>query len=268
MMTIISDTSKITSTKKWLRYIELALFKTKCDLKSDSKDTYLGMLWWFLEPSIFLFVYYFVFAVIMKSKTDNFMEFLFIGLVAWRWFSASMTSSCSIISSEKQLMKEINVSKTIFPLSMVLADTVKFLAVFCCILIILMLFHERPSIHWFAVLPVILAQSLLILGMSNCFAGFTPFIPDLKQVLTTAVRGMMFISGIFFDITELKPDIAFYLKLNPLADIIINYREILLGHTWPSWSLLSYALIIGISLNVIGISFIRAKEKSFPKVCL
>lgn len=243
-------------------------FKTLFDLKTDSQSTYLGVLWWFLEPLAFLTVYYVVFGVIMKSKTPNFIMFLFIGLVAWRWFNSSLLGSGKAISNQKKLMKEVYVSKLLFPLTIVLVDTIKFIIVFACVLAIMFIMHNSPTIHWICVVPILLVQAFLILGVSFCFAGITPFFPDVQNLIKTTIRGLMFLSGVFFDIPALSPHIAHYLMLNPIADIIIDYRAVVIHHTWPNWELLGYALLFAIVMNAIGVWLINKNDRIYPKVCI
>ena len=43
------------------RYSELIAYKTYAELKAEASSYYLGVLWWVLEPALYLFAFYSVF---------------------------------------------------------------------------------------------------------------------------------------------------------------------------------------------------------------
>lgn len=266
------STSVVNEPSKYHRsrlqhYWDLLLFKIYTDLKIETQITYLGFLWWFLEPIFFLAIYYVVFGVVLKTRTPHFIEFLFVGVVAWRWFGPAMTRSCRSIKSQSRLMREIYVSKLLFPASIVLNDALKFLIIFLLVMIILAIFHDKPTILWLTVIPNIFCQLLLVLGLSFCFAAITPFIPDFPLIVQTMMFALMIVSGVFFNVLEAPAHLAHLLQFNPIADILINYRLPLIYNHPPEWGYMLYTFVFGLVLNAIGIYFIRKNERVFPKVC-
>lgn len=252
---------------RWQHYRDLLLFKIYTDLKIETQITYLGFLWWFLEPIFFLSIYYVVFGVVLKTRTTHFIEFLFVGVVAWRWFGPAMTRSCRSIKSQAKLMREIYVSKLLFPICVVLNDAVKFIIIFLLVMIILAVFHDKPTLLWFSVIPNFICQLILILGLSFCFSAVTPFIPDFPLIVQTSMFALMIISGVFFNIIEAPKHLAYMLQFNPIADVLINYRLPLIYNQPPQWGYMAYSFICGLVFCAIGIYFIRKNERVFPKVC-
>ena len=47
--------------------IELVLFSTYAELRAEAARSYLGLLWWVLEPALMMGAFYLVFDVILKS---------------------------------------------------------------------------------------------------------------------------------------------------------------------------------------------------------
>jgi lipopolysaccharide transport system permease protein len=254
-------------SSKWHRYWELLLFKTYTDLKIEKQMTYLGFLWWALEPMLFLTIYYFIFGIILKTRTAHFTEFLFVGVVAWRWFGPTMTRSSRAIKSETKLMREIYVSKLLFPATHVLNDGIKFIIIFSLLLLFLSLFYHHPTLLWLTIIPNFFCQMGLIIGLSFCFSAITPFIPDFPLVVQTGMIAMTILSGVFFDVLAAPSHWQDILLLNPLADILINYRLPLIYNKAPLWNYMLYSFGFGLLLNIIGIIAIRKNERVFPKVC-
>ena len=71
------------------RYLEIIYYKTYADLRSEASRSYLGFVWWILEPVLYMSVFYLVFSVIRGQKDEDFILFLLVGLVSWKWFASN-----------------------------------------------------------------------------------------------------------------------------------------------------------------------------------
>ena len=66
--------------KDFKKYFPYVLESSKAELKSQVSDSYLGWVWWILDPLLFMFVYSFVVKIVFGASIDNFPIFVFIGL--------------------------------------------------------------------------------------------------------------------------------------------------------------------------------------------
>ena len=83
-----------------MNYLELITVKAWADLKSEASRAYIGFLWWFIEPVLYMGSFYLLFGLGLKMGGDNFMYFLLCGLLPWKWFSSSLSNgSLSIIAN-------------------------------------------------------------------------------------------------------------------------------------------------------------------------
>ena len=115
----------------------LIYYKTLSDLKSEARKTYAGYLWWMLEPLLQLAVYYAFFTYIFTAREPNYALFLFIGLVSWRWFQASVLHSANSLIINRSMTQVIDIDKAFFPLEVVCVDLVKY--VFSLLLVLITL---------------------------------------------------------------------------------------------------------------------------------
>ena len=76
-------------------YFELVLFSTYAELRAERSRSYLGLIWWVLEPAMNMAVYYLVFVVILRSQQRDYLPFLLIGLTLWQWFKSCATHGAS-----------------------------------------------------------------------------------------------------------------------------------------------------------------------------
>lgn len=250
----------------WSRYRDLVLYMTYAELRTESERTYIGFLWWIVEPVISMFVYYLVFQVIMQRGTENFVAFLFVGLVPWRWLATSVTHGANSILSERSLMQQVYLSKLVFPIVSLLTDTLKFLVVF--VLVLLFVGFSGFGIGSpYAALPfVFVVQFLIIAGLTILFAALTPFLPDLRVVLANLIRLWFFLSGIFWDVKSFSPEMQRYLRLNPMTVVIESYRDILLHGRWPALGALSLIALAASAVCLAGILCVRRWDFVYPKL--
>lgn len=74
-------------------------------------------------------VFYLVFGIIFGRGGEDFVAKLLIALVIWRWFDNSVKACSVSLANGAGLMRQIHVSKFLFPLSTILAQSTKFLVV-------------------------------------------------------------------------------------------------------------------------------------------
>ena len=94
------------------RIKDIIYFKTYAELKAESHRYYLGILWWLIEPIIYMLVFYFVFGVLFQRGTEDFVPFLLTGLVFWHWFQSTVMQSADTISANRFLLNQVFVPNT------------------------------------------------------------------------------------------------------------------------------------------------------------
>ena len=94
--------------------------------------------------------------------------------------------------------------------------------------------------------------------MSLLVAAITPFLPDFKYLIGTAMMALMFGSGIFYSYKDvLLPEHQQLFLMNPVANLIKNYRQVLMENTLPDWSALAGICLASIALFVVMTLYYR-----------
>lgn len=245
---------------------DLILYKTQADLRAEAAKTYIGFLWWVLDPLMFMAIFYVVFGLLLRRATPNFVPFLLIGLVSWRWFQNTIAHGATAILGNRGLMQQVYVPKLIFPMVVILTDLVKFSVVLALLLIYL--WGAGFGINWsyLALIPLLLAQFLLILGVTLLVAAVIPFVPDLRFLVDHILQIAFYFSGIFFAGATIPESYQFYFYLNPMALIIESYRDILLYRTWPSGSALVAITLLGLGLSLLAYQLLSRIDHLYPKL--
>lgn len=248
-----------------------AVFFTKLrfNLRSEVSRTYLGYLWWLLEPVLFVSALYMVFGIFLGIRTENFLVFLVIGQVSFSWFFRSVSNSSGSLLDNKGLITQVAIQKMFFPMLTFSQDMVKQMVVFIAMFGFLFYFGVNPTIHWISLPALIITQGLLTLAVGVVCSGIVPLVPDFRLLIGTLLTVLMWGSGIFYSYKDvlLEKHQELFL-MNPMANLIKNYRQVLLDGQWPDWGALLIICLLSIALLVfMGLVF-RRLETTYARLAL
>jgi len=247
-------------------YLDLIRYKVYAELSAEAARTFLGILWWLIEPVLYMSVFYLIFGVMFQRGGEGFVYFLLVGLVVWKWFDSSIRSGMVSLSTNAAVIQQVYQPKSIFPLIVVLINTSKFLFVMLLLLLFLLISGKPASITWLALLPLIGIQFVLIAGIASVCATIIPFVPDLKWVVDNGLTMLFFLSGVFFDISALPEHFQGWLRLNPMAVLIDGYRNALLLGQMPDWRQLFWVLLFSCILIVAALRVFNRYDRIYPKL--
>ncbi len=251
-----------------MNYKQILFYSVYSDLKTEVSRRMLGFLWWGLEPVLFMATFYLVFGLALQQGGGDFVYFLLSGMVFWKWFDGSVRLACSAIPANQGLSQQIYLPKVLLVMVPVLTNTFKFIIVFVLLAVFLGLNDRGPRMEWWALMPVMLVQFCLIFSLSVFFAAFLPFLQDLRQVIDNFMVLLMFISGIFYRVSDLAPDFASLFDLNPVFQLISAFRDIVVHGQLPNWQGVGYAFLFSIPLAIIGLLVLKRYDRHYPKILM
>ena len=153
--------------KEIFSYRQMIYSLVKKDLRGRYKGSILGFLWTFLNPLLQLAVYTFVFSIVLRAGIERFYLFLFVALVPWIFFSSSVTTGCTCILAQKDLVKKIYFPRQVLPISYVLSSFVNMLFSFIVIFAVLLFSGVGIKLEALLFLPIIMfVELVLALGMA------------------------------------------------------------------------------------------------------
>ena len=241
-----------------LHYLELILFSTYAELRAERARSYLGLIWWVLEPAMMMGTFFLVFSVVLKNNQPDYVPFLLVGLALWQWFKSCVSHGGYAIWTQLNLVRQVKLPVQVFPTVQILADTVKFIFILALLLAILWSSGYPPNMTYLALVPVLLVELVFAAGAAYLVAAVVPLIPDLRFVIEQFLTVVMFLSGVVFPLTSVPLELRGWFELNPIAVLVDAGRGILMYARWPDWAALGRVALISLALYALG-SFLIAR---------
>ncbi len=246
-------------------YKNLIVHKAWADFRAEAERTYLGVVWWVLDPLINMAIYYLVFGVFLGMGTDDFIPFLLTGLVVWRFIDATVVRASNSILQNVATVRQVSFRKIIFPLIAVATCMMEYVFSLALLFVVLLLFGYRPGVTWLAA-PVLLAVELaLVLAMSLPLAVIVTFVPDVGKLVAQVLRIQFYLSGIFYTAKRLPPSVGPWLKYNPAIHIVEGMRDVLMYRVWPNWTALGTVGLLSVLAVAGGWLLIARFDPLFAK---
>lgn len=246
--------------------VELIFYKAYADLRAESERSYLGLLWWIIEPVMYLGAFYVLFVLVMQRGGPDFVPTFLCGSVVWKWFDSGLKGGSHSISANRGLLQQVAVPKYIFPVIAVLGSTARFLPVFAVFTIFLLLYGGHAQVTWLAAPVIMLTQLCLVMALAMLVGAITPFLPDIKPAIDNGMMLLFFISGVFFNINDVKEPVKSYLLLNPMAGLIDEYRNVMIRGVWPDAGRLAIILFCSIVMGMLALALLKQMDHRYGKV--
>jgi lipopolysaccharide transport system permease protein/teichoic acid transport system permease protein len=249
-----------------LRYRPLIRYMVSSSLRTQNTGTIFGHLWWLLDPLLLMLVYVVLIDVVLERGGENYPLFVFIAVVAWKYFAATSRNAMALTVGKERLMRQVAFPKTVLPLSAVLGGTIHFAFALVVVVIFAVPFGIYPHVTLPLVLLVAAVQFVLTLGMSLFLSALNVFLRDVQNLGEYVFRMWFYLSPGLYAVAAVPENYREIYELNPFATLFPAYRSVLLDHSTPDFAALG--VVGGFSLIVLVaayVFFVRL-EPSFTKV--
>jgi len=258
----------VSSPSSFRLFLDLVLTKAKMNLKSEVSQNYLRYLWWLIDPLLYMAVFYIFFGLMLKHGGPDYLAYLLTGLVPFQWFAKTVSQASNSIVAGKGLMNQVRLSPLFFPLVSVLQNSGRQLVVFMMLFTFLIAIGLHPTLYWLGFIPIVIVQFVIIVATSCLVSMVVPFIRDFTYIVPTAIQFLFFCSGVFTRLESIPEKWRSVYLMNPMANILYQYRLVFVQQSWPDWALLT-RLAVGSTLTLtIIILCYRYFGALFPRVVL
>lgn len=210
------------------RVIRLANY----EYKSQNRDTAFGFLWNFLNPALQIFVFWFVFAIGLRSAAPQggypYIIWMIVGIIPWFYISSAMMTSATSIYAFSGVLKRMYIPLSIVPVKSVLSAFIGHLWAMLVVFAVIFLSGYSVSIYTIQLPYFMLASLAFLIGFGLFSSAITVVFKDFQKILSSIIRLLFYITPVVWIQDNLPKNLRFILRLNPLAYIIEGYRDSIL----------------------------------------
>jgi len=252
--------------ENWLwQYRRLIWRLTINDLKVKYNNTVLGFIWSLLNPILTMVVLYVIF-INFRHLEQNYALYLLTGIITYRFFTQGTNTTMNTIQSKASIISNYAIPRQIFVLEKALSAFISFFLEFLVLIPLVMIVSGILS--WYAILfPLIhIIYLLLIFGIGLILAAVYPYFRDIGEIWGVVTQLGFFACPIIYPISMIPESILPYYMLNPLAQLIIIYRQIIIYGELPGLFEIGYVVLVGVALLIIGTLVFNRLQKRFIEV--
>lgn len=222
-------------TALW-RHRDLLRSLTVRDLRARFIGSAAGLAWAVIQPLLLILGYLFLFDVVFGIRlppevtgTERFSHFLIVGILPWFLFADGVGRGAASLVDNGSLLQKSALPLILFPARAVFASALAFSPI---VLLAAVALHSAAATLPL-LLPWLLLQVLMMMGLALTFAVLTAALRDVGQMLGVILSAGMIFAPIFYPLSQVPAAFQTFLWLNPMTPFILGYQSMVLLGTPP-----------------------------------
>ncbi|SDF93321.1 lipopolysaccharide transport system permease protein [Duganella sp. OV458] len=235
------------------------------EFQSKYRNTMLGAAWTVLNPLAMILVYTLIFSQVMQSRLPGdasrygYSIYLCAGVLSWGLFAEITSRGQNMFLEQANLLKKISFPRICLPVIVVLNALVNFGIIFSLFTVFLMVTGQFPGAVFLLVLPLLLLQVALAIGLGLILGVLNVFFRDIGQFFQIFIQFWFWFTPIVYPASILPAELRPWLAWNPMAAVIQGYHNILLTGSAPAWDTLLPAAVLAVLLCALGMRLFRKR---------
>lgn len=230
---------------------------------SRQRFTLLGWGWPLLKQLLQLAVLAFIFTRVLDLGIDDYVLFVFSGLIAWHLFSQGAIHGTWAVIQHRHLLLQPRTPAPVLPLVGVLMPLLDFLVALP--LLLALAYVQADGLHLAALvaIPMLVVQLLLTAGLAWLTSALAVVMRDFTSMVETLVFTFFYLTPIFYGLERAPGDAKEILEWNPLGVLIEGYRAVLMEGELPEAGPLLAVAALAVALAVLGYRTFQRIRPSF-----
>jgi lipopolysaccharide transport system permease protein/teichoic acid transport system permease protein len=243
----------------------------KRDFQAQNKNTYLGIIWGYIQPLTYILLLVLVFSIGLRTNPGGdvpFAVYLISGMIVWQFFSGTFNSLTGVIKAHSFLVKRGDFSLSILHVAKILSSLVPHIILLLVTIIVCWLYGLIPGILTLQIIYYLAAIFFLLLGLGWITSSTSIFVRDVSNVVSIITQFGFWFTPIIWNIERIPPGYQWIVKLNPMCYIVNGYRDSLI-YKVPFWEKPFDALyfwFFTILVLLVGVVVFRKLKPHFGEV--
>lgn len=238
----------------------------------STRDYRLWKLWLVANPILDVALYGLLFGVLFRTSRgiENFIGYLFLGIIFMRMLTGLLSSGSGLIRSSRGMIQTF-----VFPrAALVLSQTIRALidnllpALVAVVLAFAVQWGNPPSLSVLLIIPLYVLIHIFGCGLMFITARLTAEVPDVKALIGVFTQAWFFLSGVMFSLDRFShaPFVQELMSYNPAYIFLTAIRSTTIYSTVPS--IQTWMVLLGWTFGafVIGLLYFWRAEQKYVRL--
>lgn len=240
----------------------------KNDFKTRYAGSYMGMLWAFVQPIVTITLYWFVFEVLMPSRSQvagsgletPYVLWLTAGLVPWFFFSEAINNGTTALLEYSYLVKKVVFKISILPIIKIGAACFIH-AFFVSFMMVLYFAYGNPlDFYLLQIFYYSICMFAFVLALSYTTCAIVIFFRDLTQIISIFLQVGMWATPILWNVQIVPANYQFIFNLNPVFYVVDGYRRAMFDKRWFWENAYTTLYFWGLTIVIFGVGALIFKR--------
>jgi ABC-type polysaccharide/polyol phosphate export permease len=229
-----------------IQRFQLVCYLAWSETRARYRRSFLGPFWIVLSTTVSVAGLGYLWSLLLNDDPSKLVPSLTVGLVIWQFIASCITEAPSIFLRNSHFIKNMRLPFFIFPLNLLLRNTINFAHNLIVIIIVLLFYPPEFSFLQIYIIPgfilviVNLAWLILLIGLINSRYR------DFEQIINTSMPLLFFLSPVIFRESQLNLN-EYLVWFNPFSYLLALIRNPMMGIQTPI-----FVYEVSIAFFVIG----------------
>ncbi len=245
------------------------------ELREQYAGSLLGVVWSVLQPVLFILLYWWVFAAVMRIRfpagttlaDTPFIVFLLSALLPWFAFQEGLTRATNAILNRRDVVRKVHFPVRVFPLAAAAAAFVVHAGSYLLFLAAFAVWRGGMAPGALVAVAILWSlQFVVTAGLGLLLASFTVYLRDIQQILGLLLAVIFYTAPVLYPLSQVPEEFHGLVHLNPFTAFAEAYHGAVLAGVWPTpWTWAGLSLFATGAL-VAGVYVFRRLEPGFADV--
>lgn len=240
---------------------------TSREIKRKYARSYLGIIWSVLNPLLMMTVLSMIFTQLFSRSIENYPMYYLSGYVLWSMFVGATNAAMTTLVDNRTMLIKVRFPMQVFIIARVYTALTNLGYSLVAYVIMLVVFRIVPGVTIVFYPVIILLVLMFSLGLSLILATAYVFFGDVKHLYSIITTVWMYLSALFYPVDSIKGLPRMIIEINPIFQYINAARNVVMYHTWPSWTELLAMVAWAVGMLALGwLVFSKNKNKIMQKI--
>lgn len=249
--------------KEIKQYYPLLMELLKRDIKVKYRKSVLGVLWSILNPLFMMMILSVVFSTLFKNNIENYPTYIFSGQLIYNFFSEATTASMSAITDNASLIKKIYVPKYLFVCARICSSLINLMATLSALFCVMLVLRVDLSYKIYeGIIPLVLL-TLFSTGVGLVLSALAVKFRDIMHLYSVFLTALTYLTPVIYPMSILPGWLYKIVMLNPLTNILMMFRDVMLNNRIFSISQLFVGAVETAIVIVLGFYVFYKNQDQF-----